>query len=50
MQYLFHNTRLQVVVEVVGVLDIDSPIFLRFDEQDKIGLEEFARIIEEEVF
>ena len=36
--------------DVVGVLDIDSPIFSRFDEQDKIGLEKFARIIEEEVF
>lgn len=32
--------------DVVGVLDIDSPIFSRFDEYDKAGLEEFARIIE----
>lgn len=31
---------------VVGVLDIDSPIFDRFDEKDKAGLEEFARILE----
>ena len=31
---------------VIGVLDIDSPIFSRFDEEDKKGLEEFARIIE----
>lgn len=31
--------------EVIGVLDIDSPIFSRFDETDKAGLEEFARII-----
>lgn len=36
--------------EVVGVLDIDSPILARFDENDKAGLEEFAKIIEEEVF
>ena len=36
--------------EVVGVLDIDSPIFSRFDEEDKVGLEALARIIEEEVF
>lgn len=36
--------------EVVGVLDIDSPVFSRFDEYDKAGLEEFAKIIEEEVF
>ena len=36
--------------EVVGVLDIDSPILARFDENDKAGLEEFAKIIEEEIF
>jgi GAF domain-containing protein len=32
--------------EVVGVLDIDSPNYSRFDERDRVGLEEFARIIE----
>ena len=32
--------------EVFGVLDIDSPLFSRFDENDKAGLEEFARILE----
>ena len=32
--------------EVAGVLDIDSPIFSRFDENDKQGLENFAKIIE----
>lgn len=32
--------------EVVGVLDIDSPVFDRFSENDRAGLEEFARIIE----
>lgn len=31
---------------VVGVLDIDSPIFDRFDETDKAGLEALAKIIE----
>ncbi len=31
---------------VAGVLDIDSPIFGRFTEADRIGLEEFARILE----
>jgi GAF domain-containing protein len=36
--------------EVVGVLDIDSPLLSRFDEEDKAGLEEFARIVEEEIF
>ena len=32
---------------VFGVLDIDSPLFNRFDENDRIGLEEFVRILEE---
>ena len=32
--------------EVVGVLDIDSPLFERFSEHDKAGLERFAGIIE----
>ena len=36
--------------DVVGVLDIDSPLLARFDETDKAGLEEIARIIEKEVF
>ena len=31
---------------IVGVLDIDSPIESRFSENDRKGLEEFARIIE----
>ena len=35
--------------EVVGVLDIDSPVFSRFCEDDRAGLEAFARIIEREV-
>ncbi len=33
--------------EVVGVLDIDSPVFERFDEGDREGLEEFAKILEQ---
>lgn len=28
-----------------GVLDIDSPTFERFDEEDKLGLEELIRIL-----
>jgi GAF domain-containing protein len=32
--------------EVFGVLDIDSPLFDRFSEEDRIGLEEFVRILE----
>ena len=31
---------------VVGVLDIDSPSYSRFDERDREGLIEFARIVE----
>ena len=29
-----------------GVLDIDSPIFNRFTEADKLGLEQFAQILQ----
>lgn len=32
--------------EVAAVLDIDSPVFSRFDEVDKKNLEEICRIIE----
>ncbi len=32
--------------EIVGVLDIDSPLFNRFSEQDKANLEESVKIIE----
>ncbi len=32
--------------KVIGVLDIDSPFFSRFDDNDRVGLEEFARILE----
>ena len=31
---------------VFGVLDIDSPLFDRFSQKDKEGLEQFARILE----
>lgn len=34
---------------VFGVLDIDSPEFGRFTEEDRIGLEEFAAILEKEI-
>ena len=36
--------------EVVGVLDIDSPLFDRFSEADRRGLEEFASILSELIF
>lgn len=35
--------------EIVGVLDIDSPLFDRFSEDDRKGLEEFARILSENI-
>ena len=35
--------------EVFGVLDIDSPLFDRFDGQDQAGLEEFVRILEKAI-
>lgn len=34
---------------VIGVLDIDSPVFDRFTNDDKAGLEEFVRILELEI-
>lgn len=35
--------------EIVGVLDIDSPLLGRFTEEDQAGLEEFVRILEKEI-
>ncbi|MBR3597816.1 MAG: GAF domain-containing protein [Clostridia bacterium] len=32
--------------EIWGVLDIDSPLFGRFTEEDKKGLEQFVKILE----
>ena len=31
--------------EVIGVLDIDSPHLARFGEEDRVGLEDFVRIL-----
>ncbi len=36
--------------QIVGVLDIDSPMLNRFSEEDKVGLEEFAAILEKQLF
>ena len=33
--------------QVIGVLDIDSPLFSRFNDEDKTGLEAFAEALEE---
>ena len=35
--------------EIIGVLDIDSPCIGRFSEADKLGLEEFAKILETQI-
>ena len=32
--------------QIIGVLDIDSPIKNRFSQEDKAGLEEFVKILE----
>ncbi len=32
---------------VIGVLDIDSPLLSRFTDEDRAGLEVFARLVEE---
>jgi GAF domain-containing protein len=32
--------------KILGVLDIDSPVFSRFDSRDQEGLEEFVRVLE----
>ena len=46
------NSRSELVVplrqggQVVGVLDLDSPVTGRFTEEDRVGLERFAQILE----
>ena len=34
---------------VFGVLDIDSPLFDRFSEEDRAGLEKFVKVLEEAI-
>jgi len=36
--------------QVVGVLDLDSPVFDRFSEADQAGLEAFCRVLERPLF
>lgn len=38
---------IRVKDRVVGVLDIDSPLFDRFSQDDQTELEEFVRVLEE---
>jgi GAF domain-containing protein len=35
--------------DLVGVMDIDAPNVNRFDEEDRRGLESFARIVENRI-
>lgn len=35
--------------EIIGVLDIDSPVEARFSQTDKEGLEELVRVLEKEL-
>jgi L-methionine (R)-S-oxide reductase len=35
-------------VRTVGVLDLDSTVLATFDDEDRAGLEEIVRILEEE--
>jgi GAF domain-containing protein len=45
------NSRSELVVpllrarEIIGVLDLDSPVLARFDEVDRIGIERLAAIL-----
>ena len=32
--------------KVIGVLDIDSPVYARFSEEDRFGLEQFVTVLE----
>lgn len=49
------NSKSEIVVpihqngKVIGVFDIDAPIHNRFTADDKIGLEEMVKIIEEQL-
>ena len=36
--------------KVIGVLDIDSPLFSRFSSEDRVGLEQFAAALEKNLW
>ena len=36
--------------KVIGVLDIDSPLFSRFTSEDRLGLEQFAAALEKKLW
>ena len=47
--YLYKNDKIVLILlsdnSLFGVIDIDSPLLSRFDEEDRIGLERAAEII-----
>ena len=36
--------------KVIGVLDIDSPVLSRFSEEDRDGLEQLVKVLEQQLF
>ena len=40
---------LQVNGEIIGVLDIDSPVKNRFDDDDRAGVEALAQVFVEHI-
>ena len=47
---MFSNSEIVIPLrrdgKIIGVLDIDSPKFNRFDQHDRLGLEETVQILE----
>lgn len=46
---LFYPNRKETLENLIGVLDIDSPVFARFSETDEKGLIKIANLISEKV-
>jgi L-methionine (R)-S-oxide reductase len=46
---LFYPNRKETIENLIGVLDIDSPVFARFSEIDQKGLEKIASLISEKI-
>jgi L-methionine (R)-S-oxide reductase len=47
---LFYPNKKETIENLIGVLDIDSPVFARFSEVDQKGLEKIATLISEKIF
>ncbi|APJ05104.1 hypothetical protein AXG55_06055 [Silvanigrella aquatica] len=46
---LFYPNRKPAIETLIGVLDIDSPVFARFSETDQKGLEKIAELISSKI-